>query len=48
MTKQHMKRWLKEQIKFNEEQATKFEEIRDKEKEDYWKGKASAEKEILR
>ena len=36
------------EIKFNEAQAKKFEELGDKEKAAYWRGKASAEKEILR
>lgn len=48
MTKQRIKQWLKQQITFNEAQAKKFEELGDKEKAAYWKGKASAEKEILR
>lgn len=48
MTKQQIKKYLENQIKFNETQEKKFEEIGDKEKAMYWKGKASAEKEILR
>lgn len=48
MTKQQMKKWLEEQIKFNDEQAKRLEELGEKEKAAYWKGKASAEKEILR
>ena len=48
MTKQQIKKCLENEIKFNEAQAKKFEELGDKEKAAYWKGKASAEKEILR
>lgn len=48
MTKQEMQQWLKQQIKFNEAQAKRLEELGEKEKAMYWKGKASAEKEILR
>ena len=48
MTKQQMQQWLKQQIKFNEAQAKKFEELGDKEKAAFWKGKVNAEKEILR
>ena len=48
MTKQRIKEWLEQQIKFNEAQAKKFEELGNKEKVAYWKGKANAEKEILR
>ena len=48
MTKQEIKKWLEQQIKFNEAQAKKFEELGEKEKVAYWKGKANAEKEILR
>ena len=47
MTKQEMKKWLEDQIKFNEEQAKKLEELGVKEKSNYRRGKASAEKEIL-
>ena len=43
-----MKKWLEKQIKFNEEQTKKFEELDEIEKANYWKGKANAEKEILR
>lgn len=48
MTKQQMKKWLEGQIKFNEAQAKRLEELGEKEKAMYWKGRASAEKEILR
>lgn len=48
MTKQQMKKWLKDQILFNEEQAKRLEELGEKEKAMYWRGRASAEKEILR
>lgn len=48
MTKQQVKRLLENQIKFNEKQAKRLEELGEKEKAMYWKGKASAEKEILR
>ena len=48
MTKQKIKKFLENEIKFNEAQAKKFEEIGDKEKAAYWSGKANAEKEILR
>ena len=48
MTKQQMKKWLEQQIKFNEEHAKRLEELGEKEKAAYWKGKANAEKEILR
>lgn len=48
MTKQQIKKWLENQVKFNEEQTQKFEKLGDKEKADYWRGKANAEKEILR
>lgn len=48
MKKQQIKQFLENQIKFNEAQAKKFEELGDKTKALYWKGKASAEKEILR
>ena len=48
MTKQQMKKWLEKQIEFNEEQAKRSEELDEKEKAAYWRGKASAEKEILR
>ena len=48
MTKQRMKKWLENQIRFNEAQAKKFEEIGDKERAAYWRGAANAEKEILR
>lgn len=48
MTKQGIKKWLEQQIRFNEEQAKRLEELGEKEKAMYWKGRASAEKEILR
>lgn len=48
MTKQQKQQWLKNQIKFNEEQAKRLEELGEKEKAMYWKGKASAQKEMLR
>ena len=48
MTKQQMKKWLEQQIKFNEEQTKRFEELGDKEKAAFWRGQADAEKEILR
>ena len=48
MTKQQLKKWLENQIKFNEEQAKRLEKLGEKEKAAYWQGKASAEKEILR
>ena len=48
MTKQEIKKCLENEIKFNEEQTKRFEELGDKEKAAYWKGKANAEKEILR
>lgn len=48
MTKKEMKKWLENQIKFNEEQCKMFEQLGDLEKANYWRGKASAEKETLR
>lgn len=48
MTKQQMKQFLKNQIKFNEEQAKRLEELGEHEKAMFWRGRASAEKEILR
>lgn len=48
MTKQQIKKFLENQIKFNEEQAKRLEELGEKEKAMFWKGRASAEKEILR
>lgn len=48
MIKQEMKKWLEAQIKFNEEQAKRLEELGDKEKSNFWRGRANAEKEILR
>ena len=48
MTKQEMKKWLENQIKFNEEQVKKLEELGENEKANFWRGKANAEKEILR
>lgn len=48
MTKKEMKKWLENQIKFNEEQCKKFEQLGDLEKANFWRGKASAQKEMLR
>lgn len=48
MTKQEIKKFIEKQIKFNEEQTQKFEKLGDNEKANFWRGKANAEKEILR
>lgn len=48
MTKQQIKKWLEKQIKFNDEQVKRSEELGEKENAAYWRGKASAAKEILR
>ena len=48
MTKQEMKKWLENQIKFNESQVKKFEELGEIEKANYWRCKSITEKEILR